>query len=120
LNRITLKGLQFHAYHGLYPEERVHGNQFLVDVIIDTNFEVSSFEDDLSGTLDYSTVYKLVEQEMINPGLLLESVVQRIVNRIIKEFPNLLRVEVSLAKLNPPVGGKCDQAIITISTERKS
>lgn len=120
MNRITLKGLQFHAYHGLYPDERINGNQFLVDVIIDTLFSANSFEDDLSGTLDYTAIYKVIEQEMIKPGLLLESVVNRIVVRLINEFPQSLRAEVSIAKLNPPIGGKCEQAVVTISREKNS
>jgi dihydroneopterin aldolase len=120
LNRITLKGLQFHAFHGLYPDERVHGNQFLVDVIIDTRFEQRSFEDDLTGTLDYVAIYKVIQEEMINPGLLLESVVQRMVTRIINEFPSSQKVEISLSKLNPPIGGECEQAIVTISEEKAS
>lgn len=112
--------MQFHAFHGLYPDERVHGNQFLVDVVIDTRFAQRSFEDDLTGTLDYVAIYKVIQEEMINPGLLLESVVQRMVTRIINEFPSSQKVEISLSKLNPPIGGKCEQAIVTISEEKAS
>jgi hypothetical protein len=30
------------------------------------------------------------------------------------------KVEISLSKLNPPIGGKCEQAIVTISEEKAS
>ncbi len=36
--KVALEGLEFHAYHGVYPHERSSGNKFEVDVIVDTEF----------------------------------------------------------------------------------
>ena len=34
---ISIEGMRFRAFHGLYPEEQVLGSDFLLDVWIDTD-----------------------------------------------------------------------------------
>jgi len=48
--KVALEGLEFHAYHGVYPHERSSGNKFEVDIMVETEFLEAAFQDDLSGT----------------------------------------------------------------------
>ena len=34
---IALLGLEFKGYHGLYPEEKIQGNRFVLDLIAQRN-----------------------------------------------------------------------------------
>ncbi len=36
--KVALEGLEFHAYHGVYPHERSSGNKFEVDIEVETEF----------------------------------------------------------------------------------
>jgi len=36
--KVALEGLEFHAYHGVYPHERSSGNKFEVDIMVETEF----------------------------------------------------------------------------------
>lgn len=116
--KVILEGLEFHAYHGVYPHERSSGNKFEVDVIVRTEFSPSAFQDDLSGTIDYEDLYRLIQEEMSKPSKLLETVGHSIAERTLKTFSSALAVEVRISKFNPPIGGVCKKATVTIERQR--
>ena len=37
MERIEIEGMKFYAFHGHYPVEKEVGNEFLVDLIINTD-----------------------------------------------------------------------------------
>ena len=118
MGKIALEGLEFYAHHGYYDHERDQGNNFLVDVEIKTNFAKAALEDNLSETVDYESIYALVEEEMERPSKLIEHVAERIAQNIIARFSVINKVKVSVSKLNPPIKGKCRLAKITVSKRR--
>ena len=115
---VALEGMEFFAYHGFYKEEQRIGNKYSVDLRIETDLSKAAAEDDLSGTIDYEAVYNLVKHEMLNPNKLLESIGQKIINALMREFPKVTGVEVSVSKFNPPIGGVCAKAKVTLKSSR--
>ena len=65
----------------------------------------SSESDDLQHTVDYVSINAIVKEEMSIASKLLEHVVARILEKIIKTHPKISCVEVSVAKKNPPING---------------
>ena len=55
MKRITIRGIRVFAYHGVLPEEKENGQDFLIDVDMDLN-EAARSDDDLSSTVDYTQV----------------------------------------------------------------
>jgi dihydroneopterin aldolase len=117
--KVILEGLEFHAYHGVYPHERSSGHKFEVDVTVETEFGESAFHDDLSGTINYEDVYSLVKLEMEKPSKLLERVGHSIAEKILESFPDAISAQISISKFNPPIGGVCRKASVTIIKQRK-
>lgn len=117
--KVILNGLEFHAYHGVYPHERSSGNKFEVDVEVETQFSSSAFHDDLTGTVDYEDLYALVKGEMDKPSKLLETVGHSIAVKTLETFPNALSVIVNISKFNPPIGGVCKKATVSVSRIRE-
>lgn len=117
--KIILEGLEFHAYHGVYPQERSSGNKFEVDVSVETAINPSAFADDLSGTINYEDLYGVIKSEMAKPSKLLERVGHAIAGKILSTFSEALTVEVNISKFNPPIGGVCRKATVTIHQGRK-
>ncbi len=111
---IGLEGMRIFARHGFYEEERILGNEFILDVFLDTDIDEAAMEDNLFKTINYETVYQLCLIEMRNPSQLIEEVCQRIVHRLFEYFSNIGGVRVKLRKLNPPLGGPVDCASIQI------
>lgn len=116
--RVALEGLAFHAYHGVYAHERNTGNNFEVDIAIETDFSLAAAHDDLSGTVDYEVLYRIVKDEMEKPSHLIETVAEKIVNDVLRELPAVIKVDLVIAKLAPPIGGKCRKASVSISKKR--
>jgi len=49
---------------------------------------------------------------------LLEEVVKRILNRIFKELSMVEKAKVSVAKLNPPIGGNVEEVVVILTKKR--
>jgi 7,8-dihydroneopterin aldolase/epimerase/oxygenase len=116
--RIALEGLEFHAFHGVYPHERESGNYFEVDVAVETDFTAAANDDDLSGTVNYEDLFRIVKDEMDTPSHLLETVAEKIVNHIFTSLPAVLSVELKISKLNPPIGVKCRKSSVQLVKKR--
>lgn len=118
MGKICLEGLEFHAFHGVYPHERESGNWFETDIIVDTNIREGTIGDDLARTINYETLYQIIKEEMEKPSKLLETVAENIVVRVLQDLPDVDQVEFKIAKLNPPIGGKCKKASIALVKKR--
>jgi dihydroneopterin aldolase len=103
---ILLDELEFYAYHGHFKEEQQVGNKFLMSILINTDIKKAAETDNLSNAVDYVSIYKIAQDEMQKPSKLLETVVMRIVNRLFETFPTIDYVDITLSKVNPPLGGK--------------
>ena len=53
MQQISLEGMRFYAYHGVYEEEQIIGNYYTVDVYIHTDFSKASESDDIFETINY-------------------------------------------------------------------
>jgi len=101
MGQIALEGLQFYAYHGVYPEEELIGNQFEVDIYITTNFQGAAEDDDVNQTINYETVFLICQSAMRNTVKLIETVTQNIINGLKHQFNNIQEVTVRIRKASP-------------------
>lgn len=105
MDRILLNGIRFFGHHGVYPEERRLGQQFVADVELCLDLREAGDRDDLSRSVDYGQVLALVlEIGAGEPVQLLEALASRIASRILAHFP-VRQVIVRVTKLAPPLPG---------------
>jgi len=114
---VALEGVELEAYHGLYDFEKKNGNIFIVDLRVKTQIDPTSV-DSIHQTVNYERLYEIVEEEMKIPADLLEEVATRIGRKVLNSSIVVSGVEVSLAKQNPPIKGKCKTAKITVRLKR--
>lgn len=117
---IALEGMHFFAFHGYYDEEQKMGCDFILDVYVTADVKMAAAKDDLEGTVNYEMVYFICKSEMKKTSRMIETVAQRILDRLC----NLLsekakRVRVRLRKMNPPLGGKVHSAYVELEAEIK-
>ena len=117
MGSISLEGLRFHAFHGFYEEERKLGNTFTVDITLEVDFLQASIKDDLSKTINYEDVYAIVKSEMAISSKLLEHIIYRMQEKLHLKYPKLNRLTISISKHNPPIGGICERAKVSITKE---
>ena len=70
--------------------------------------------DNLEGTLNYAEVYQKVREEMATPSKLLEHVAGRIAHRLFSDFPEIQKLQLSITKVNPPMGADSDGAGVEV------
>ncbi len=102
---IALEGIEFKGYHGLYPDEKVKGNTFILDIKAFGPQKASSKPGQPAlgqDWPDYGRIYALAEAVFLEPRDLLEEVIVGILLALSEEWP-AWTYEVSLAKTNPPI-----------------
>lgn len=117
---IKLNNIQLYAFHGCMPEEAVIGSQYRVDLKVKAPLRQSAISDNLLDTTDYVALNQIVKQEMHVRSELLETVAQRIVNRILKEHTAIKKVRIEIAKINPPIGGHVESVSVKMSQKQNS
>src|SRR5438045_2890301 len=101
--RIGLEGMEFHAHHGVYEEERIKGGKYVVDVIVYTDAMQAELYDDLNGTVNYEKIYSAVEQNMQQPVKLIEHLARKILNDLRVFISKDDQIRVKVQKLLPPL-----------------
>ena len=109
---ISLNNVRFRAYHGVYPEERQKGNDFVVDMQVSYVPKTGTIVS-LSDTINYSTLFEIINSIMQQPVDLLESLVKQMAQAVHKKFPEVSEVTVSVEKLNPPIDRFSGSAKVT-------
>ena len=116
-----MRRMAFYAYHGVLPQERTVGGEYWVDLTLyPDNISAAVQDDRLDGTVNYAEAYEIVRREMAQPSALLEHVDGRIAQALFAAFPALLRIEVEVCKVNPPIGAACEGASVKLVFESTS
>lgn len=113
---ISLKGIRLFGHHGFYPEEETLGREFVLDVQVKVDVAAAAAGDELSNSVNYETLYHICQAEFRQPVKLLETVAQRILDRIMRQFDDVAGVRVVIHKMNPPLGGVVDEASVEVSS----
>ncbi len=100
---IALESMRFFAYHGFYHEERILGNHFMLDVLV--QLPEPEHPSQLAESVNYEGLYDISKQVMAVPQVLLEQVVHDISASIKEVFPVISYSKVTLRKQAPPFGG---------------
>ncbi|HSB94310.1 MAG TPA: dihydroneopterin aldolase [Flavitalea sp.] len=112
---VHLHNVRFYGFHGIHAEEQLTGNEF--EINLDVSFPENQAKlDDISATVNYSQLFALVKQRMMQPTALLEQLAGDIINEIHGSFPFVKRIKISIFKLQaaiPYLDGK-----VGISLER--
>jgi len=112
---IEIEGMHFYAYHGHFETEQIVGNDFIVDLQIDTDCKKAGLSDNLDDALNYQAVYTVIKNVMSIKSRLLENVTQRILDALFADFPNIEKAKVKVSKMNPPMGGEIEKVSVTLS-----
>lgn len=118
MHKIQLNNVRVYTNHGCLTEEELIGSEYRVDLEVETDLSKSAKTDDLSDTVDYVTLNRIIKEEMAVRSKLLEQVAQRILDRIFKEESMVQTAEVKVAKINPPIGGDVESVVIVMKQNR--
>jgi dihydroneopterin aldolase len=116
MDKIVLQGLEFHGFHGVFPEETKLGARFAIDAELYLAFPPT---DDHEATVDYSKIYTLIKTEVTQERFdLIESLAQSIAKRILKEHAKLVRVMIRVHKPHAPLPGVIRDIYVEVERQR--
>ncbi|MDN3595921.1 dihydroneopterin aldolase [Zunongwangia endophytica] len=118
MGSIKLKNIKVFAYHGCLDEEGKIGSDYRVDLKVKGDLSNSAKSDELADTIDYVHLNKIVKEEMAIRSKLLETVAERINNRVLQEILMVQKVKVWVSKINPPIGGNVTMVSVSRSKTR--
>jgi dihydroneopterin aldolase len=85
---IRLKNIQVYAYHGVHAYEQEHGARFEIDVELNATLDKAAKTDELSDTIDYVEVQKIVTEVTTGKHFnLIESLADRLATELLDTFP---------------------------------
>jgi dihydroneopterin aldolase len=93
-------------------EEAQIGSHYLVDLAVEVSDERSAQTDRLNDTVDYVLLARIAREEMAVRAKLLETVVLRIGERILREAPSVDWAQVRVAKLSPPIDADVERVTV--------
>lgn len=114
---IFIDNMKFRAFHGVLGQERIVGGDFAVSLSVTFNPERAVESDCVDDTLNYAVIYDTVKHEMQQPSNLLENVAGRIGRRILETMPRAEAVDITVSKLNPPMGADAGCAGVRLHME---
>jgi len=115
LGIIKINNIHIYAYHGCLVEESKIGSDYRVDLSVKGSLKKSATSDDLRDTIDYVLLNKIVKEEMAIRAKLLETVANRILDRIFIKIPMAKKAKVKVSKLNPPIGGNVEMVSVIMN-----
>lgn len=114
-----MKGMEFYAYHGVFPEENKLGQRFRVDLVIEADLSEAAASDNLEKSVNYAEAHQavkdIVEGQRFN---LVETVAESIASTILKRFPIVEQAMVKVIKPDPPIPGHYEHVAIEITRSK--
>jgi dihydroneopterin aldolase len=118
VDTIFVNAIEFYAYHGASDEEQSVGHRYSVDVELHRDTRAAGLSDDLSDTVNYSSVAKrIVSVGTTEQFRLLEALAERLAAEVLKEYP-IDSVKIRVRKIRPPMNVIADSVGVEIERKR--
>ena len=115
---ITLTGLRVRGFHGVFPEERRDGQDFVVDVVLSLDVAAAAAADDLALTVHYGELAErlaaVVEGEPVD---LLETLATRLADVCLAQS-RVTACEVTVHKPSAPIARAFADVSVTVRRQR--
>ncbi|HTE73014.1 MAG TPA: dihydroneopterin aldolase [Actinomycetes bacterium] len=117
-DRIVLRGLRGHGFHGVYDAERSTGQLFVVDVELALDLRPAAGSDDVTDTVDYGRLAEQVLAVVVGePVALVETLAQRVADVCLAD-PRVVEAAVTVHKPEAPITVPFDDVAVTIVRSR--
>ena len=111
---IALTGLRARGHHGVLPEERRDGQEFLVDVELSVDSRAAAASDDLAETVDYAALAdRLVAVVGGEPVDLIETPAARLAETCLAD-PRVISARVTVHKPHAPIPHPFADVAVTV------
>ena len=119
MDKIEIKNLEVYAKHGVFPAEKTHEQLFIVTASLFLDLRSAAKTDDLTKTLDYgwicSDIVRFFRENCFN---LIETLAEKLAEKLLVENPLLQRVRLEIKKPHAPIGAQLETVSVEIERSR--
>lgn len=116
MDKIEIKNLEIFANHGVFPEENVLGQKFVVSATLYTDTRKAGLTDELTSSIHYGEVSHMITKfTKEHTYKLLEALAENLCQMLLSELPLLEMVTLRVEKPWAPVGLPLDTVAVEIT-----
>lgn len=120
MDKIIVRNLKLFCYHGVNPEEKQDGQNFVFDIEAKVDLSLPCTTDNVDDTVSYAKIIKTVRRvAQSEKNDLIERVAQRIVDEIFSEFDKVSSLIVTVKKPEAPIKADFDYVAVSIERSRE-
>lgn len=102
---IKIQNLEIFAHHGVFPEENVLGQKFIVTAALYTDTRTAGKTDELTASIHYGEISQQIEQFLTTHTFkLLERAAESLAEMLLLNTPKLEKIRLEIKKPWAPVG----------------
>jgi dihydroneopterin aldolase len=117
---LAVTGIRCFAHHGVLPEEREAGQEFVIDLALGVDTRAAAASDDLRETVDYGSLVPLVKAAVeSDPVDLIETLAQRVAD-VCLAHDRVDWAEITVHKPDAPIQAAFTDVVLTVRRSRPS
>ena len=119
MDKIIVKNLKIFAYHGVNPEEKENGQNFVLDIDAYVDISKPCQSDNVDDTVSYAKIIKeTVRIFTVQKDDLLERAAQRVADGLFESFEKIEKLRILLKKPEAPIKADFEYVAVEIFRER--
>ncbi|SDX71222.1 2-amino-4-hydroxy-6-hydroxymethyldihydropteridine diphosphokinase [Eubacterium barkeri] len=116
MDKIRIKKLEVFAKHGVFPEENVLGQKFVISATLHINTRQAGLTDDLSQSINYGEVCQFIKSLTENNVFkLLETLAEELAQGLLLQFSKITKIDILIEKPWAPIGLPLETASVEIT-----
>jgi len=120
-DRIFIRGLSMHAYHGVMAHEAKVGQTFTIDLDLDIDLSAAARSDKVADTVSYDKAADCARDAFCAQRFrLIEAAAGRVADAILDKFPRVLAVTVTIHKPHAPIAATFSDVGVVLTRARRN
>lgn len=116
MDKIEIKNLEIFANHGVFPEENVLGQKFVISATLYTDTRKAGLTDELTASIHYGEVSHMITKfTKEHTYKLLEALAENLCQMLLQELPLLKMITLRVEKPWAPVGLPLETVAVEIT-----
>ena len=118
-DRIFIKGLSLHAYHGVMAHEAKVGQSFSIDLDLEIDLSAAARSDKVMDTVSYDKVVGCAREAFSAQRFrLIETAAGRVADAVLAAFPRVNSIAVTIHKPHAPIAATFSDVGVTLVRKR--
>lgn len=118
MDKIIVKELKLFSYHGVNEDEKINGQNFVLDICVWLDLSKPCETDNVNDTVSYAKIIKKTREVFTAEKYdLLEKAAAVVIEALFKEFSAIEECEILLRKPQAPI--KADFSYVAVEIRRK-